>query len=107
MGLISIHNQRVKSFLGALCGQVPFPALVTETEAEQQCHLGLWLQGEGRLLYGSDTAFYQQLLARHARLHALAREAKALYDAGDGEGAVEKGALLEQENQALMTLLRS
>ncbi|MHB1707115.1 MAG: CZB domain-containing protein [Acidithiobacillus sp.] len=104
--MISIHNQRVKSFIGALRGQVPFPALVIEPEAEQQCHLGLWLQGEGRLQYGDDAVFYQQLQERHARLHALAREAKALYDAGDEEGAVRKGTELERKNQALMALLQ-
>ena len=104
--MISVHNQRVKSFIGALRSRVPFPALVIEPEAEQQCHLGLWLQGEGRLQYGDDAAFYQQLLERHAHLHALAREAKALYDAGDGDGAVQKGAELERDNQALMALLQ-
>ncbi|MHB1532680.1 CZB domain-containing protein [Acidithiobacillus sp.] len=106
MGLISVHNQRVKSFVGALRNQAPFPALAIEPEAEAHCHLGLWLQGEGRLQYADEPAFYQQLLTRHARLHTLAREAKALYDAGDGKGAVEKGELLEQENRALMTLLQ-
>ena len=105
-GLISVHNQRVKSFIGALRSRVPFPALVIEPEAERHCHLGLWLQGEGKLQYGGDAAFYQQLQERHARLHALAREAKALYDAGDEEGAVRKGAELERENQALMALLQ-
>ena len=104
-GMISIHNQRVKRFIEALRHQTPFPSLVIEPEAEQQCHLGLWLQGEGRLQYGDDAAFYQQLLARHAHLHALAREAKALYDAGDGEGAEQKGAELERENQALNSLI--
>lgn len=104
--LISVHNQGVKSFVGALHGWVPFPALASEPEAEKYCHLGLWLQGEGRLLHGDDPLFYQQLQERHAHLHALAREAKALYDAGDEEEAIEKGAEMDRENQALMALLQ-
>ncbi|EGQ61658.1 hypothetical protein GGI1_07999, partial [Acidithiobacillus sp. GGI-221] len=48
--------------------------------------------------YGDDAAFYQQLLARHAHLHALAREAKALYDAGTGRGGAER-AELERETK--------
>ncbi|MBN6742100.1 CZB domain-containing protein [Acidithiobacillus sp. MC6.1] len=74
--------------------------------AEQQCHLGLWLQGEGKLLYADKADLYQQLLERHKRLHILAQEAKVLYDAGDEEDAWEIGILMEQDNRVLMALLQ-
>ncbi|MBU2762386.1 diguanylate cyclase, partial [Acidithiobacillus caldus] len=106
VGMIVIHNQRVKSFIGALHSSAPFPALVTEPDAENSCHLGLWLLGEGKLQYGGNAALYRQLQERHARLHALAREAKALYDAGDKKGALQKGMDLERENEKLMALLK-
>lgn len=73
--VMAAHEQRVGQFLAALHGHASFPEHVLGVEAEHQCHLGLWLRGEGRLIYGNDPR-YSTLDARHQRLHCLAREAK-------------------------------
>uniref|UniRef100_D5X5L1 Diguanylate cyclase/phosphodiesterase n=1 Tax=Thiomonas intermedia (strain K12) TaxID=75379 RepID=D5X5L1_THIK1 len=74
--------RRVERLQQAVRGEVPFPDHVLDVAAENQCHLGLWLNGQGRLYYGRDPR-YALLLEQHAEIHELARQAKAALDLGD------------------------
>jgi len=76
------QQRRVERLQLALRGEVPFPDHVLDVAAENQCHLGLWLNGQGRLYYGRDPR-YALLLEQHAEIHELARQAKAALDVGD------------------------
>lgn len=95
------HLLRVQAFLRALRQENPFPVHVLEEDAEEYCHLGLWLRGEGALLFGQSPDF-AGLLARHERIHRFARAAKSLLDGGDQEGALHQGDLLDQENRLML-----
>ena len=74
--------RRVERLQQAVRGEVPFPDHVLDIAAENQCHLGLWLNGQGRLYYGRDPR-YALLLEQHAEIHELARQAKSALDVGD------------------------
>ncbi|MGC8508833.1 MAG: EAL domain-containing protein [Thiomonas sp.] len=76
------QRRRVERLQQAVRGEVPFPDHVLDVAAENQCHLGLWLNGQGRLYYGRDPR-YARLLEQHAEIHELARQAKAALDVGD------------------------
>ncbi len=76
------QRRRVERLQQAVRGEVPFPDHVLDVAAENQCHLGLWLNGQGRLYYGRDPR-YALLLEQHAEIHELARQAKAALDVGD------------------------
>ena len=95
---------RVQKFIGALRQENPFPAHFIESDAEEYCHLGLWLRGEGKHLFGATPQF-TRLLTRHERIHQIARAAKLHFDAGDADGAMEQGKLLDMENGLLLTEL--
>lgn len=95
------HILRVQELVRALRQENPFPANVLEEDAEEYCHLGRWLRGEGTLLFGQSPSF-ADLLARHGRIHQFARAAKSLLDAGDMDGAMHKGNLLDLENRLLL-----
>ncbi len=95
------HSLRVRMFLRALRHENPFPMHVLEKDAENYCHLGRWLQGEGALNYGQLPGF-ASLLARHERIHQLARTAKSILDAGNVEEAIHQGDLLDLENRLLL-----
>ncbi|CUA93083.1 EAL domain-containing protein [Thiomonas bhubaneswarensis] len=84
------QRRRVERLQQAVRGEAPFPEHVLETEAENQCHLGLWLHGQGRLYYGRDPR-YGLLLEQHAEIHELARQAKAALDVGDQAAARRLG----------------
>jgi diguanylate cyclase (GGDEF)-like protein len=99
------HILRVQAFVRALRQENPFPVHVLEEDAEEYCHLGLWLRGEGALLFGQSPDF-AGLLARHERIHRFARAAKSLMDAGDAEGALHQGDLLSRENDMLLDELQ-
>ena len=92
--------------LRALRQENPLPARLLEDNAEAQCHLGLWLRGEGEQVFG-ETPSFARLRIRHKRIHALARAAKALLDAGDTDGALEQGKQPETENRLLISELLS
>ena len=77
-----------------------------EADAEHKCHLGMWLQAEGRARFGDDPA-YALIEARHARLHRLAREAKAALDAENIDAAHAQAQRLELENAALLAEIRA
>ncbi|MHB1705202.1 MAG: EAL domain-containing protein [Acidithiobacillus sp.] len=98
------HILRVQKFIGALRQENPFPAHVIESDAEEYCHLGLWLRGEGKRLFDMTPQF-TRLLTRHERIHQIARAAKLHFDAGDADGAMEQGKLLDMENGLLLTEL--
>ena len=98
------HILRVQKFIGALRQENPFPAHVIEKDAEEYCHLGLWLRGEGKQRFGATPQF-MRLLTRHERLHQVARVAKLHFDAGDADGAMEQGKLLDMENGLLLAEL--
>ncbi len=100
------HILRVQMFLRALHGQNPFPAHALEEDAEDYCHLGRWLRGEGALNYGQLPGF-DGLLTRHGRIHQFVRTAKSLLDAGDADSAIHQGSLLDLENRLLLTELLS
>jgi len=100
------HILRVQELLRALRQENPFPTHVLEEDAEEYCHLGRWLLGEGALLFG-QTADFAGLIGRHERIHRFARAAKSLLDAGDVEGAMHQGNLLDLENQLLLAELLS
>ncbi|HOI67409.1 MAG TPA: CZB domain-containing protein, partial [Thiomonas arsenitoxydans] len=82
--------RRVERLQQAVRGEVPFPDHVLDVAAENQCHLGLWLNGQGRLYYGRDPR-YALLLEQHAEIHELARQAKAALDLGDLNAARRYG----------------
>ena len=98
---LEAHILRMRMFLRALHQKGPFPAHVLEEDAEDHCHLGLWLRGEGALLF-SQSPDFTGLLARHERLHQLSRKAKSLLDAGAKEEALRQGDLLDRENRMLL-----
>ncbi len=100
------HSHRVQQFLAALRGGEPFPDNVLEAGADRKCHLGVWLQTEGQARFGHHPA-YPLIHARHARLHDLAREAKAALDAGEPDRAYTTGQVLEVENAALLAEIRA
>ncbi|MBU2858385.1 EAL domain-containing protein [Acidithiobacillus ferrooxidans] len=102
--LLEGHILRVEKFIGALRQENPFPAHVIESDAEEYCHLGLWLRGEGKHLF-DGTPQFTRLLSRHERLHQIARAAKLRFDAGDADGALEQGNLLDMENGLLLAEL--
>ncbi|UBU61497.1 EAL domain-containing protein [Acidithiobacillus ferrooxidans] len=98
------HTLRVQMFLRALRHENPFPAHILEEDAEDYCHLGRWLRGEGARIFGQALDF-DGLLTRHERMHQFARAAKSLLDAGDTEGAIHQGCLLDLENRLLLAEL--
>ena len=98
------HLLRVQAFLRALRQENPFPVHVLEEDAEEYCHLGLWLRGEGALRFGQLPDF-AGLLTSHERIHRFARAAKSLLDAGDMEGAMHQGNLLDLENRLMLAEL--
>jgi diguanylate cyclase (GGDEF)-like protein len=98
------HIMRVQAFLRALRQENPFPAHVLEEDAEEYCHLGLWLRGEGARRFGKSPDF-AGLLTSHERIHRLARAATSLLDAGDVEGAMHHGNLLDMENSSMLAEL--
>ncbi len=98
------HTLRVQMFLRALRHENPFPAHTLEEDAEDYCHLGRWLRGDGARIFG-QTLDFAGLLTRHERVHQFARAAKALLDAGDTVGAIHHGCLLEIENRLLLAEL--
>jgi hypothetical protein len=51
------------------------------------------------------TPQFARLLTRHERIHQIARAAKLRFDAGDADGAMEQGKLLDMENGLLLTEL--
>ncbi len=99
--ILAGHYHRVQQFIAALKGSEPFPDNVLEADAEQKCHLGMWLHGEGMARFGHDAA-YPIIEARHNRLHQLSRAAKAALYAGQVDLALAKGQTLEVENAALL-----
>ncbi|MBU2768485.1 EAL domain-containing protein [Acidithiobacillus ferrivorans] len=98
------HLLRIQMFLRALRHENPFPAHTLEADAEDFCHLGRWLRGEGLFNFGQSPDF-AEIVARHERLHQLAREAKSFLDEEDDEAAVYQGHLLELENRLLVAEL--
>ena len=48
---------------------------------------------------------YTDLLTRHERIHQISRAAKLHFDAGDADGAMEQGKLLNMENGLLLNEL--
>ncbi len=99
-GFFTAHNLRIRQFLAALGGTAEFPAHVFEPGAESYCHLGVWLQ-HIKLKVQIPASIH----AHHHRLHALARTAKAQFDAGNMDAARQTGVQLAQENEALMQAL--
>lgn len=100
------QQRRVERIQLALRGQAPFPDHVLDLAAENQCHLGLWLHGQGRLYYGRDPR-YSLLLEQHAHIHELARQAKAAFDAGQREHAQRLGAELAALSERIMEGIRA
>ena len=98
------HLLRVQMFLRALRHQNPFPAHTLEADAEDFCHLGRWLRGEGLFNFGQSPDF-AGIVTRHERIHQLAREAKSFLDEEDDEAALYQGHLLELENRLLVAEL--
>ena len=104
--ILEWHILRVQELLRALRQETPFPAHVLEEDAEEHCHLGRWLRGEGARLFGQSPDF-AGLLTSHERIHQIARAAKSLLDAGDVEGAMHQGQQIDQENRMLLDELLS
>ncbi|MES2407719.1 MAG: EAL domain-containing protein [Pseudomonadota bacterium] len=95
------HSHRVQQFLAALKGEEPFPEHAVEPGADRKCHLGIWLQTEGLARFGNEPA-YLIITARHKRLHQLAREAHAAFEAGQNSETLLKAHILKIENDALL-----
>ena len=51
------------------------------------------------------TPQFTSLLTRHERIHQISRVAKLRFDAGDADGAMEQGKLLDKENRQLLAEL--
>ena len=98
------HILGIQKFLRAMRQENPFPSHVLEEDAETYCHLGQWLRGDGARRFGQSPEF-AGLLVRHERLHQISRAAKSLLDAGDAEGAMHQGNLLDLENRLLLAEL--
>lgn len=102
--LPAIQRQRFARLRAAAAGRVPFPQRVTEANAEQTCHLGLWLNGTGRFFFGHNPG-YAALHEQHARIHALGRLAKIAAEAGNPAEAQRLIAEAEAINDALLAAL--
>jgi len=98
------RSLRIQKIMGAIRQENPWPSHVLEENAEDYCHLGRWLQGEGARSFGRSPKF-AEILTRHERIHQFARVAKSLLDAGNVDEALQQGNLLEQENDLLLTEL--
>ncbi|WCE93161.1 EAL domain-containing protein [Acidithiobacillus ferriphilus] len=98
------HLLRMQMFLRALRHENPFPAHTLEADAEDFCHFGRWLRGEGLFKFGQSPDF-AGIVTRHERIHQLAREAKSFLDEEDDEAALYQGHLLELENRLLVAEL--
>lgn len=97
--------RRVERVQQALRGEAEFPDHVLDIAAENQCHLGLWLQGQGRLYYGRDPR-YVVLLEKHARIHEVAREAKSAHDQKEHARARELGDLVADLSHQILDGIR-
>ncbi|WP_291521373.1 EAL domain-containing protein [Acidithiobacillus sp.] len=95
------HTLRVQEVLRALREKTAFPSHVLDEHAEEFCHLGRWLHGDGARLFGQNPRF-TKLLTRHVRIHQLAREAHAFLSAEKIAAALRYGNLLERENLYLI-----
>lgn len=95
------HTLRVQEVLRAVREKTVFPNNILDEHAEEVCHLGRWLQGEGVRLFGQNPRF-TKLLDRHVRIHQLAREANAFLSAEKIAAALRCGNLLERENNHLI-----
>lgn len=103
--LLEGHAQRTESFLQALCEQNTIPLHVLDEDAEDKCHLGRWLKGDGSLRFGELPEFLP-ILQRHEKIHQLARQAKHFLDNGEKAKAMSLGSLLELENSKMIGELR-
>ncbi len=103
--VLEAHILRVQGVLRALREGRSFPGYVLGENAEEYCHLGRWLRGEGDLMFWQLPQF-QDLLARHKRLHLISRTAKSLLDDGKRVEALHQGDLLEKENDQLVEAIR-
>jgi diguanylate cyclase (GGDEF)-like protein len=103
--LPEIQRQRFRRLYAAAAGKTAFPQHIMEADAERFCHLGLWLNGSGQFFYGSDPR-YADFHRRHAQIHAMARQGKALADAGDHATAVALVREAQAVNDALLADLR-
>lgn len=80
----------------------------SELQAEQlpddtQCPLGQWYyEGDGHASFARDTAFLQ-MEHPHRAVHEQARQAIALYRAGDSHGALNALLAMEDANAQVMT----
>ena len=97
--------RRVERLQQAVRGEAAFPDHVLDESAENQCHLGLWLNGQGRLYYGRDPR-YATLREQHARIHRLARDAKAALDRGDADAALRLGDAVAELSAAVLRGIR-
>jgi diguanylate cyclase (GGDEF)-like protein len=104
--LLEGHGQRTENFLLAMREQKSIPQHVLEQDAEEKCHLGRWLKGDGSLRFGEQSEFLQ-ILQRHEKIHHLARQAKLALDNGDVANALYLGSVLECENNKMIKELRN
>lgn len=104
--ILQAQHLRVAQFLRALRSEAPVPGELLEANAEERCHLGLWLRGDGLHRFG-DTDLFSGIQRRHERLHGLAREARDLLEQGDREGALRLGEQIETENHQVVLELMS
>lgn len=103
--LLEGHAQRVESFLIAMRELKTMPQHVLELGAEEKCHLGCWLKGDGAQRFGMLPEF-ARIQEHHGNLHHLARKAKQLLDAENVPGALYQGSLLEKENERMIEKIR-
>ena len=99
------HTHRVQQFAVALEGREAFPDNVLEANAERHCHLGIWMDTEGRRF--ANRPDWQEIQRRHGTLHQLAGEAKRLMDTGHQHEALATAEQMTLENAALMAELQA
>ena len=95
------HALRTEKFLMGMREHMAIPEHILEDDAADLCHLGRWLRGDGMIYYGQQPEF-SGILARHERIHAIARTAKALLDAGNHAEVIHLGDALEMENRLMI-----
>lgn len=103
---VAVH-QKWKIRLGmAIEGHAKESLDPATVERDDQCDLGKWLHGEGRVHQGREE--FQPLVAEHAGFHKHAAKVLRIAMRGDREGAKAEldGPYYQQSQKVVMAILK-
>jgi len=99
------HRLRFEQIVHALETQSEFPSNYFDQGAQNQCHLGRWLHGEGKTLY-SHLPHFQEVLQNYEYFHEVAEH---IQECDLNQEKAEKAMLIKQlmtENTRLSASLQ-